>query len=70
MLKYGMHDIYEPGQAGRGRRLVATVPIWPLSRLGAPFVTCVPLDRTDGRFEATLQAMRDMRDGIDYFHFS
>jgi hypothetical protein len=45
------------------------VPVVHFSRAQPPFIVCVKLDLTGGDFEQNLASL-NLREGVDYFHFS
>ena len=58
-----------PDHGPDGRGYIRSIPVRDLDELAPPFITCVSLDRTQGKFEANLRA-RNAREGVDYFTFS
>jgi hypothetical protein len=47
---------------------VKPIPIIHYTEAKAPIITCVALDRTEGKFERNLAELQ-LREGIDFLYF-
>ncbi|CAG9532040.1 unnamed protein product [Cercopithifilaria johnstoni] len=63
-LLWGRYEYFVPGQ----RRILATVPIIPLSEMVAPIVLCLKMDFLNCKEVRRILRTREMVEGKDYFY--